>query len=252
MSAFLKLDRCLSCHRALPWEWVPPVEVAGRALAGTGLWRSQLIDDLCASCAESRALRESRERLVRDRRNELVRVLGGARPYREFSFTQFSVTDANRLAFDAARDFEPGRDNLYLWGPCGGGKTHLAIAALRRTFDEQGSATSLSPLQLARRLRMQTPEAEQAAIDDLATVGCLLLDDMSGLETPFARQVIQEVIDLRYYADRAGLIVTSRHSPEALARLSKDPSIASRLVRMCRVVEIRGPQIPPREVGHDA
>src|SRR5262245_32147327 len=54
MSAFLKIDRCSACRRELPWEWVPPVTLAGRTLAGTGVWRSGLVDDRCAGCAEER------------------------------------------------------------------------------------------------------------------------------------------------------------------------------------------------------
>jgi hypothetical protein len=53
MTAFLKIDRCRVCQKDWPWEWVPPLPLGGKPLAGTGVWRSALIDGCCVSCTES-------------------------------------------------------------------------------------------------------------------------------------------------------------------------------------------------------
>src|SRR5437879_5621644 len=136
MTAFLKIDECQSCHRSLPWEWVPAVLLNGKPLAGTAVWRSQLIARRCLACqAASESEREKEER-ARLRRSDLVELLGGEKPYREFTFERYKVMPANQLGFERSKSFNPACDNLYLWGPCGVGKTHLAYAIARCSFEE--------------------------------------------------------------------------------------------------------------------
>jgi hypothetical protein len=86
VSAFLKIDRCAGCWRELAWEWVPPVELCGKVLAGTGIWRSVLMNDLCAACIERRALTTAKIAGVRMKCERLIALLGGERPFREFTF----------------------------------------------------------------------------------------------------------------------------------------------------------------------
>src|SRR5215471_11057118 len=100
MTAFLKIDYCKTCHRALPWEWVPTVLLGGRTLAGTGVWRSQLRDGLCPACqAATDTERRKKERALAVRK-ELVQLLGGEKPYSEFTFERYQITPGNRFAFD--------------------------------------------------------------------------------------------------------------------------------------------------------
>ena len=243
MSAFLKLDHCELCSRDLPWEWVPAVVAAGRNLPGTGVWRSRLTAGACPNCADRAAARTLRDQRAQARRVELIRILGGSKPYREFTFSRFMVTENNRRAFDAARHFNPRRGNLCLWGPHSSGKTHLAIAALRRTFDQALGAAVATPASLLRRVRAQLPGHEQRAIDAFTSVGVLLLDDLGGASVPPSTlQLLQELLDSRNYRDRFGLLITSRCSPTLAGRCFGDSGVAWRIVRMCTVVEIRGPE----------
>jgi DNA replication protein DnaC len=242
MSAFLKLDRCTACGSERPWEWVPPVAPNGRPLAGTGVWRSTLVDGRCAPCTEKFEFSQERARLSRNLRERFIRVVGGAKPYRDFTFESFLPSVGNRAALATAKSLIPARQNLYVWGTCGVGKTHLAVAILRRWFSRGASAVMTTPAQLVRRLRMRPPDEEQRVMDELVRVNLLLVDDLgAGGESAFTRQVLQEVIDGRHFADRGGLIVTSLHSTEELARSRPDASLASRLAGMCQIVRVFGP-----------
>src|SRR5262245_12249983 len=119
MSAFLKLDACKTCSRNLPWEWIPSVSVIGKPLAGTGIWRSQLVSGICPGCLADSEQKRRQEREALKRQAALVDLLGGEKPYREFTLDRFRVGPGNELAFDSVKEFSPVTDNLYLWGPCG-------------------------------------------------------------------------------------------------------------------------------------
>jgi DNA replication protein DnaC len=247
MTAFLKIDDCKACHRAIPWEWAPAVLVRGSPLAGTGVWRSQLVDRRCPACTAALEAKRQEERRVLGLRKELIEVLGGQKPYREFTFERYQMTPENRLAYERSKDFNPASENLYLWGPCGVGKTHLAYAAARRCFEETLSAVIVWAPHLSRQVRMKDPEQEQAAMDRLTGAEALILDDLgAGSDTPFNRQLLQELLDARDFHDRGGLIVTSKYSLDALAEKLNEDTIPSRLAGMCRIIQITGQDHRPR------
>ncbi len=241
MTAFLKIDTCRNCHRAIPWEWAPAILLNGKPMAGTGLWRSQLIDARCPACQAALESRREKEHRAVLHRKELVDLLGGEKPYRMFTFERYHITPGNQLAYQRCKGFNPALENLYLWGPCGVGKTHLAYATARKCFEETLSVIIQPAAQLTRRVRMKDPPQEQSAIDQFACVDALILDDLGmGIETAYARQVLQEILDRRDFSDRSGLVVTSKYSLGALAEKLADDSIPSRLSGMCSIVHIRG------------
>jgi len=254
MTAFLKIDRCKACCQEIPWEWLPPVLLGGRPVAGTGVWRSALMDRLCSGCWErAEAEREGLRRSARQR-DRLIELLGGIKPYREFTFERFRVCVSNRQAFEAAKGFDPSRENLYLWAAGRVGKTHLGIAIARACFERGGTIKLATPTQLVRQLRMKPPEEEQQVIDAFVRSEMFLLDDYGRAnDTPYARLVLQEILDARDFQDRGGLIVTSRYSPNAVAHRLNDDAIPARLAAMCRVIEIKGPDFraprPPACLG---
>jgi DNA replication protein DnaC len=241
MTAFLKIDECKACHRKIPWEWVPAILLSGKPLSGTGVWRSSLSEGECPACIAASEVRRRNEQREIAHRRSLIRFLGGEKPYREFTFERFKVTPGNRLAYERAFHFDPATENLYLWGPCGVGKTHLAYAVARRCIEETLAVTLVRPGQLSRKTRMKDPEQEQAAIDELVSADALLLDDLGmGPDTAYSRQILQEILDGRDFQDRAGLVITSKYSLSDLACKMNDDTIASRLAGMCSVIEIRG------------
>jgi DNA replication protein DnaC len=241
MTAFLKIDDCTNCRRNLPWEWVPAYLLNGKPLAGTGVWRSQLLDGICPACVASLAREREEKQRALVLRKELIELLGGEKPYREFTYDRFQATPGNQLAFERCSHFDPVTENLYLWGSCGVGKTHLGYATARRCFDETLSVVILPAGQLTRRARMKDPDQEQAIIDQWVRADALVLDDLgSGPDTAYRLQLWQEILDARDFRDRAGILVTSKYDLSALAQKLGDDSIPSRLAGMCRVIEVKG------------
>lgn len=241
MSAFLKIDECKGCHKNLPWDFVPAVLAGGRPLAGTGVWSSPLTGGLCPTCLEAEAAGQWEQRRRIEERARLVALLGGEKPLREFTFERFEVTAENRLGYQRSKGFNPATDNLYLWGGCGVGKTHLAWAAARRCVEESLSVTILRSGQISRKVRMKDPWEEEAIINELAEADTLVLDDVgAGTVTGFSRQVIQELLDQRDFNDRAGLIVTSPYGLDELAQRLAADAIPSRLAGLCDVIEVGG------------
>jgi DNA replication protein DnaC len=241
MNAFLKIDQCGRCGRSLPWVWVPAVLLNGKALAGTGVWQSQLMDRLCPDCLTALEAQQQRDQYALAVHNDLVQLLGGEKPYREFTFERYEVTPENRLAYERSVNFNPTTENLYLWGPCGVGKTHLAHAIARLCLKETLSVAILLAHQLSRKVRMKDPDKEQEAIDQYLRADVLILDGLgAGPDTPFSRQLLQEILDGRDFSDRRGLVVTSKYSLNQLAVKHADDSIPSRLAGLCQVVVVKG------------
>jgi DNA replication protein DnaC len=88
---------------------------------------------------------------------------------------------------------------------------------------------------------MKEPQEEHAAINEMVEVDVLVLDDLgSGSDTAYNRQILQEILDGRDFADRAGLVVTSKYSLSDLAAKMNDDTIPSRLAGKCQILEING------------
>jgi len=241
MTAFLKIEECKLCHRDIPWEWVPAILLGGKSLAGTGVWRSHLVGGQCPTCFAATEIKRKKDDEAQDLREAVIRLLGGEKPYRRFTFEGFQATPGNRLAFEKAKQFNSQSDNVYFWGSCGVGKTHLAYAIARQSFDQKQRVTILFAPQLTRKLRMKDPDTEQQSIDHFIRMDTLVIDDLGmGNETPYARQILQEILDGRDFRDRNGLVVTSKYSLTGLAQKLNDDTIPSRLAGICRVIELKG------------
>lgn len=171
---------------------------------------------------------------------KLAKVFGGERPAREYHVKNYVAEFQNQEALEFASAFH-GQEDVYLWGPCGVGKTHLACAMVREVVAMGKTAIAMKPSQLSRYLRVKEATVQEARIAELATADVLLIDELGiGKETDFALQILQEVLDVRADNYRRGLIITSNYSLADFAMKIGEDAIPSRLRKMCRIIKIDG------------
>jgi DNA replication protein DnaC len=169
----------------------------------------------------------------------IAQSIGGWKPFVDFTLESYAASASNHSALEAARDFKPDAENLFFFGPCGTGKTHLAVASIRRHW--RRGVEFVQPAQIFRRIRGQSGEDEQGEIDRLASLYILAIDDLGAEKiTEFSAQVLYDIIDRRLMNFRSGLVVTSNLTIAELAERLGDDRIPSRLAGACRVIEVSG------------
>jgi DNA replication protein DnaC len=135
-----------------------------------------------------------------------------------------------------------GRDGLFLHGPPGTGKTHLAIALLKdHGRMEWGSFVTVASLLMELRdsFRDKAERSEREIIEHYAKVQLLVLDDLGAEKTSeFALQSLYIIIDKRY-SEMRSTIITSNLTVDEIAEKVGD-RIASRIAGMCKVIELKG------------
>jgi len=154
----------------------------------------------------------------------------------------FKETITNILFMDAlkvAEQFDPSKNNLYLWGETDCGKTHLAYCILNRWMMKGLNAEFYSMRALVNRFRMAPPEIEEARIRSMVTVPLLVIDDLGRIaNSPFVLDILARILEERSMNRRDGLIVTSNLNIETLARQCNDDHVTSRLTGICNIVEV--------------
>lgn len=200
--------------------------------------QEQVVNDECRLCA-ARRIAAVTERATR--RIRLIEVLGGPVPYELYTTERFQVDEGTRKAYDAVIGFNVLRDNLYLYGRCGVGKSHLAGIVVRNIFESGKSAKIVQPASVLRAIRGKSGDEEQAMIDFLVGLDCLVLDEI-GFEnsSEFSLRILYEIVERRWKAGRNGLIVTSNLSLRDLAKRVEDDRLLSRLVGMCTLIRMTG------------
>ena len=149
-------------------------------------------------------------------------------------------TDAHREAKSVAVKFRPDKGSLFIQGPCGSGKTHLAVALLQ----EWASALRWSvgferTSHLMRMIRGLRGYEEASYIENLAQKRLLVIDDLGvGRGTEFTLGVLYEIIAERTDMGRNGLIITSNLTLDGIAEKFGDDRLTSRIAGMCEVVKI--------------
>ncbi|RMF75772.1 MAG: cell division protein ZapE [Acidobacteria bacterium] len=175
--------------------------------------------------------------------------------YEHCTFASFaplndSLAQALALARRVVEGFPGSERGLLFTGPCGVGKTHLAVATLRELVAERGARGIFVEVnQLLRSLQdtfdRRAETAGREVLDPVLAADVLLLDDVGVTRpTPWALETLGLVLNERY--NRSALTLLTTNLPpeadgehESLAdRLGA--RLVSRLAEMCWIVELRG------------
>jgi len=178
-----------------------------------------------------------------------------------------SLKQAKLVVQGFARDYPAGMEyGLLLMGPCGAGKTHLGVAALKEIVLRGHQGIFYDYRELLKEIQASyNPESQSTEMDVLEpvlTAEVLLLDDLGASKpSPWALETVGHILNTRYNEKRVTLITTNYldASPSELpaARLPsgqlvsglRDDTLAdrvgqrirSRLYEMCRTVDILAP-----------
>jgi DNA replication protein DnaC len=186
-----------------------------------------------------------------------------------------SLAQAKVVAQAFARNYPAGGETgLLLMGPCGVGKTHLAVAALRELMVRGHDARFYDYRELLKELQASYnpdhPVSEMGVLEPVLRAEVLLIDDIGASKpSPWALDTIGHILNKRYndnrvtllttnYLDRAeneptvfplpsGQKITAPQEETLVDRLGQ--RVRSRLYEMCRKVEISSADYR-REIRH--
>jgi DNA replication protein DnaC len=173
--------------------------------------------------------------------------------------------DKSKLVVEAfARDYPVGTETgLLLMGPCGAGKTHLAVAALRQIVLRGHTGLFYDYRELLKEIQgSYNPESQSTELGVLEPV---LTADVLGASkpSPWTLETVGHILNTRYNERRITLLTTnyldgtgSESTPprprlpsgQAVAAAREDSlsdrlgmRIRSRLYEMCRTIELVAP-----------
>jgi len=190
-------------------------------------------------CYDCHTLRQTRTQEELRITQALAKALG-PRGIAKYTFDRFQESPGNSLALRCAQDFNPDSINLFLFGPCGVGKTHL-IGSIFQKFTRLGKRTLWATTRdINRTLRNRLPEEEKARIGEYVDAELLVVDDLGiGVDTPFTIAALCEIVDRRWERNRHGLAITSNFSLDLLAAKIGEDRLVSRIAGQCQIVEIK-------------
>ncbi len=180
-----------------------------------------------------------------------------------------SMSQAKLVTEAFARDFPTGLETgLLLMGPCGSGKTHLAVSALRQIVLRGHIGLFYDYRELLKEIQgsynPENPTTELGVLEPVLAADVLLLDDLGASKpSPWAMETVGHILNARYNDRKATLITTNYLDTDPSAptpvvpRLPSGLAVApareeslgerlgqrvrSRLFEMCKTVELFAP-----------
>jgi DNA replication protein DnaC len=189
----------------------------------------------------------------------------------EFVKWNHGLEQAKLVTEAFARDYPTGSDTgLLLMGPCGAGKTHLAVSALRQIVLRGHTGLFYDYRELLKEIQgSYNPESqtsELGVLEPVLTADVLLLDDLGASKpSPWALETVGHILNSRYNERRITLLTTNYldtagpaaapaprrpqlPSGQAVSAAREDSltdrlgmRIRSRLYEMCRTIELFAP-----------
>lgn len=186
------------------------------------------------------------------RKQKIESILGKSgikKRYLSRTIDSFSVTAENKRSFEVATDyiknfreyFAQGK-GLYLEGPCGTGKTHLAIAialAIINTGVPVICKTSIDILGDIKRCYERNSEVtEEEVLEAYKTVDLLIIDDLGKEQvTEWSVPVLYSILNERYEALLPTIITTNYNTTALAEKLSAKGDAETATAIISRFVE---------------
>lgn len=188
-------------------------------------------EDLALKARRAEIAEINRRAYLQDRLGEML----GERGADNYYFEKFRSAPGTAEAFKAAKSFDPKKDNLFLFGNSGVGKSHLAGAVVRDALSRGIEAYFATSPVLMRRFQGCDQDEYHLHLDSYANIPIFVLDELGiGRATEFVNQVLYEIISLREKNYQNGMIITCNFGLSAAAEKMGDNRLTSRINGMCR------------------
>ncbi|HSY59096.1 MAG TPA: ATP-binding protein [Terriglobales bacterium] len=191
-------------------------------------------------------------------------------PHDQLQAWKRSLGQAKLIVQRFAEEFpftQDGENGLLLMGPCGAGKTHLAVAALKRIVLRGHGGLFYDYRELLKQIQdsynAEVQSTEMSVLEPVLNAELLVLDDVgSSKPSLWALETVGHVLNTRYNEKRVTMITTNYLDSDSAGAAAattqrvagmRSPTIEdsltervgkrirSRLYEMCRTVEISAP-----------
>lgn len=203
-----------------------------------------IIDDGVARVCECRALRQAEEILIKS---------GISEEFRNKRFSNFiygmekQIIDAYKEACIYSKCFKKiendRKNSIMFMGQVGSGKTHLSLAIANELMENGVGVVYMSYREVITRLKqnMMDDVYYHRVLGKYKSARVLLIDDLfKGKITDSDINIIFELLNYRYF-NKLPVIISCEMDIDGL--LNIDEAIASRLVEMCKVIQVRGKKL---------
>jgi DNA replication protein DnaC len=194
---------------------------------------------------------------AQDHRHRLFEAARIPSRYRECSLSNFTPAKNNgsqlrafAFAHRLVSEYLVEEHGLLFAGPCGVGKTHLAVAVLHGLIEKGVQCLFYECGALLKEIQETYNPASHASGSELLSAVCgaevLLLDELGAVKpTDWARDTMTQIIGRRYN-DKKIIILTTNYPDESPGKASETledrigARMRSRLYEMCRTVRVEG------------
>ncbi|MBI4063484.1 MAG: ATP-binding protein [Elusimicrobia bacterium] len=235
---------CPSCNGVIHPQFIEPVFWSGRPAFGTGRWA---FPSLCSACetekkVEAQKAKAEQEAKERSRKiQQLTATAGFSKAHEHMTLETFDPLFCIEAFARIQKGWEAG-ENIFIAGPPGTGKTHIAVGLLKLFIGqkaERGVFRIVPELMIELR-RAIKDRRDDELLDEISSAQALVLDDL-GVErpTPMVLEGLYLLIDRWYRNKKSHLVITSNNDIEQLSKHLED-RLASRIIGMCRPFKLQG------------